>query len=209
MRWLRGLSTRAQITTTSFVNVYHWGDFRGDPIELMERCFDAFVYVTNWGYRQFMVRLPRDSFVRHDHLLVVLPVTVRTAAATGRTRQGLSLGNAGFRRGHRRLPCRRRRIRPRRRPLGMAGFPGATRATQWTSCHTTGRWLKTPSENSTTLAEFGSFWRGARDRPAMRGSGGLRGAWAGQLPAHAPPQARKIGDPATSSPRLTSSPAMP
>ena len=62
MQWLRGLSTRAQITTTSFVNVYHWGNFRGDPIKLMERCFDAFVYVTNWGYRRFMFRLPRASF---------------------------------------------------------------------------------------------------------------------------------------------------
>jgi len=62
MQWLRGLSTRAQITTTSFVNVYHWGNFRGDPIKLMERCFDAFVYVTNWGYRRFMVRLPLASF---------------------------------------------------------------------------------------------------------------------------------------------------
>ena len=62
IRWLRGLSTRAQITTTSFVNVYDWGDFRGDPIKLMERCFDAFVYVTNWGYRRFMLRLPLASF---------------------------------------------------------------------------------------------------------------------------------------------------
>lgn len=62
MRWLRGLSTRAQITTTSFVNVYHWGDFRGDPNKLMERCFDAFVYVANWGSRRFMVRLPGASF---------------------------------------------------------------------------------------------------------------------------------------------------
>ena len=62
MQWLRGLSTRADITATSFVNVYHWGDFRGDPVKLMERCFDAFVYVTNWGYRRFMVRLPRASF---------------------------------------------------------------------------------------------------------------------------------------------------
>ncbi|HNQ22591.1 MAG TPA: hypothetical protein PKK06_05800 [Phycisphaerae bacterium] len=60
-RWLRGLSTRAQITTTSFTNVYHWGDFRGDPIKLMERCFDAFVYVANWGSRQFMVRLPHGA----------------------------------------------------------------------------------------------------------------------------------------------------
>ncbi len=62
MRWLRGLSTRSQITTSSFGNVYHWGDFRGDPIKLMERCFDAFVYVTNWGYRRFMLRLPLASF---------------------------------------------------------------------------------------------------------------------------------------------------
>jgi FtsZ-interacting cell division protein YlmF len=62
MRWLRGLSTRAQITTTSFVNVYNWGDFRGDPIKLMERCFDVFVYAANWGSRRFMLRLPRASF---------------------------------------------------------------------------------------------------------------------------------------------------
>lgn len=61
-RWLRGLSTRAQITTTSFTNVYHWGDFRGDPIKVMERCFDAFVYVANWGSRRFMIRLPHGSF---------------------------------------------------------------------------------------------------------------------------------------------------
>ena len=61
-RWLRGLSTRAQITTTSFTNVYHWGDFRGDPIKVMERCFDAFVYVANWGSRRFTVRLPHGSF---------------------------------------------------------------------------------------------------------------------------------------------------
>lgn len=62
MRWLRGLSTRAQITTTSFVNVYNWGDFRGDPVKLMERSFDVFVYAANWGSRRFMLRLPRVSF---------------------------------------------------------------------------------------------------------------------------------------------------
>jgi len=62
MDWLRGLSTRAQISPTSFTNVYHWGDFRGDPVKMMERCFDAFVYVTNWGYRRFMLRLPREEF---------------------------------------------------------------------------------------------------------------------------------------------------
>ncbi len=34
---LRALSTRARITATSFVNEYHWGDFRGNPAALMER----------------------------------------------------------------------------------------------------------------------------------------------------------------------------
>lgn len=28
---VRCLSTRARITATSFVNEYHWGDFKGDP----------------------------------------------------------------------------------------------------------------------------------------------------------------------------------
>src|SRR5437879_1446501 len=55
---LRALSTRATITPTSFVNSYHWGDFRGNPQVLMERYFDAFLYLANWGTRQLMLRLP-------------------------------------------------------------------------------------------------------------------------------------------------------
>ncbi len=42
----------------SFVNTYNWGNFKGDPLKLMEKYFDAFVYVANWGTRQFMLRLP-------------------------------------------------------------------------------------------------------------------------------------------------------
>lgn len=37
MAELRKLSTRAQITPTSFVNVYTWGNFRGSPARLMEK----------------------------------------------------------------------------------------------------------------------------------------------------------------------------
>lgn len=55
---LRAVSTRATITPTSFVNVYDYGDFRGDPVELMKAYFDAFVYVTNWGTNQLMFRAP-------------------------------------------------------------------------------------------------------------------------------------------------------
>lgn len=55
---LRALSTRADITSTSFVNSYQWGDFRGDPRVMMEKYFDAFLYLANWGTRQVMLRLP-------------------------------------------------------------------------------------------------------------------------------------------------------
>ncbi|GIJ23565.1 hypothetical protein [Micromonospora lutea] len=56
---LRSLSTRADITATSFVNTYEWGDFKGDPRKLMERYFDAHLYLANWGTRQLILRLPK------------------------------------------------------------------------------------------------------------------------------------------------------
>jgi hypothetical protein len=60
MAELRAISTRAEITTTSLTNTYHWGDFKGDPRKLMWKYFDAFVYVANWGTHRFMVRVPRE-----------------------------------------------------------------------------------------------------------------------------------------------------
>lgn len=56
---VRTLCPRARITATSFVNEYHWGDFRGDPRKMMERYYDAHLYVTNWGTHQVMFRLSR------------------------------------------------------------------------------------------------------------------------------------------------------
>jgi hypothetical protein len=56
---VRVLSTRARITATSFTNEYHWGDFSGDPHKMMERYYDAHLYVTSWGTHQVVFRLPR------------------------------------------------------------------------------------------------------------------------------------------------------
>jgi hypothetical protein len=58
---LRELSTRAEITATSFTNEYHWGSFKGDPLVMMERYFDAFLYLANWGTRHLMFRMPRAA----------------------------------------------------------------------------------------------------------------------------------------------------
>ncbi|MFD1536907.1 hypothetical protein [Nonomuraea guangzhouensis] len=54
------LSTRAHITASSFTNEYHWGDFRGDPVQLMEHFYDAHLYLANWGTHRVMLRLPKS-----------------------------------------------------------------------------------------------------------------------------------------------------
>jgi hypothetical protein len=55
---LRGYSTRARITPSGFVNEYQWGSFKGNEDAWMERYFDAFLYVANWGTNILMLRLP-------------------------------------------------------------------------------------------------------------------------------------------------------
>jgi hypothetical protein len=60
MAALRAISTRAVITSTSFMNHYEWGDLKADPLKLLEKYFDAFVYIANWGTREFHLRLPQE-----------------------------------------------------------------------------------------------------------------------------------------------------
>jgi hypothetical protein len=57
---LREMSTRAEITPTSFTNEYHYGDFRGDPEKVLAGYFDAFFYFANWGTHTLMFRLPAE-----------------------------------------------------------------------------------------------------------------------------------------------------
>ena len=61
MAALRSISTRAAITATSFTNHYEWGDLKANPSKLLEKHFDAFVYVANWGTHEFYIRLPQGS----------------------------------------------------------------------------------------------------------------------------------------------------
>ncbi len=58
---LRALSSRARITATSFTNDYHWGNFRGDPRKLVERYYDAHLYLANWGTHQVILRVPKQQ----------------------------------------------------------------------------------------------------------------------------------------------------
>ena len=72
MAALRSISTRAVITSTSFTNHYEWGDLKADPLKLLAEYFDAFVYVTNWGTREFYLRLPQ-GLIDSKQLRAMLP----------------------------------------------------------------------------------------------------------------------------------------
>ena len=58
---LRSISSRAEISATSMVNTYQYGDFKGDPLKLMRRCFDLHVYYANWGTRTLMLRVDAEA----------------------------------------------------------------------------------------------------------------------------------------------------
>jgi hypothetical protein len=84
---VRSYSTRARITATSFINDYSWGSFKGDEDAWMEKYFDAFLYLANWGTHVLKLRLPsslldpetaslycpgRSAFVREKNGMVIL-----------------------------------------------------------------------------------------------------------------------------------------
>ena len=52
------ISTRAKISSTRFTNFYTFGDFKGNPVALLERYFDAFLYLANWGTHELVFRVP-------------------------------------------------------------------------------------------------------------------------------------------------------
>jgi len=58
MAELRSYSSRARITPTSFTNDYAWGSFKGNNDVWMEKYFDAFLYLANWGSHVLKLRLP-------------------------------------------------------------------------------------------------------------------------------------------------------
>ncbi len=58
MHALRAYSSRARITPTSFINEYHFGDFKGNPDAWMERYFDGFLYLANWGTHEVQLAVP-------------------------------------------------------------------------------------------------------------------------------------------------------
>src|SRR2546421_11162998 len=61
MRDLRVYSTRARITPTSFVNEYNFGSFKGNANAWMEKYFDGFLYLANWGTLEVQLAVPAKT----------------------------------------------------------------------------------------------------------------------------------------------------
>jgi hypothetical protein len=58
---VREFSSRAEISSTSFVNEYNFGSFKGDPAHFLERYFDVMLYYANWGTHRLMMNVPADA----------------------------------------------------------------------------------------------------------------------------------------------------
>ena len=53
---MHSLSSRAQVGTHGASYVYNYGDFRGNPKELLLKYFDVFFYISNFGTIQLMFK---------------------------------------------------------------------------------------------------------------------------------------------------------
>lgn len=92
---VRALSTRAQITATSFTNEYHWGDFRGDPAKLTEQLYDAHLYFANWGSRRLLLRLPASLLSVESVTPYCMDESLSAWTRSGHTLLDFSLASEG------------------------------------------------------------------------------------------------------------------
>lgn len=55
---MRSLSSRAQVGTHTASYVYNYGDFRGNPKQLVLKYFDVFFYISNFGTLELLFKYP-------------------------------------------------------------------------------------------------------------------------------------------------------
>jgi len=59
------LSSRVELTPRQAIFTYSYGDFRGNPLDLLAYCFDALFYQANWGTTQLAFRFPASAIDLH------------------------------------------------------------------------------------------------------------------------------------------------
>jgi hypothetical protein len=61
LAYVRTLSSRVQPTPTQAVFTYSYGDFPGDPLNLLAKHYDVMLYMANWGSKQLAFRFPKTA----------------------------------------------------------------------------------------------------------------------------------------------------
>lgn len=59
--YVRSLSSRVRPTATRAVFTYSHGDFPGNPLSVLEKCFDAMLYMANFGSYQLAFRFSKSA----------------------------------------------------------------------------------------------------------------------------------------------------
>ena len=59
--YIQSLSSRVKPTATRAVFTYSHADFPGRPLSVLEKCFDAMLYMANWGSYQLAFRFPKSA----------------------------------------------------------------------------------------------------------------------------------------------------
>ena len=55
------LSSHIEASSTHAIIEYNWGDFKHDPINVLYKFFDGFLYWANWGTPRFALRFPHGA----------------------------------------------------------------------------------------------------------------------------------------------------
>lgn len=58
---VEALSSRISVSSSSAEVVYHWGNFKHHPIEVLCRHFDVFTYEANWGSQTVAFRFDANA----------------------------------------------------------------------------------------------------------------------------------------------------
>jgi hypothetical protein len=58
---VNSLSSHIEASSTHALIEYHWGDFKHDPIDVLHKYFDGFLYWANWGSPQLALRFPHGT----------------------------------------------------------------------------------------------------------------------------------------------------
>ncbi len=58
---VNNLSSHIEASSTHALIEYHWGDFKHDPIKVLQTYFDGFLYWANWGAPHLAFRFPHGA----------------------------------------------------------------------------------------------------------------------------------------------------